>query len=198
MSARFGSLLARRSAGITPHASAVAIVTTAANRSTTGSKPTESSRGSASRPSVRRTRTPSAASASPATPPSPARTRLSTMSCRASRPRPEPSAARIANSWTRPVARTRTRLATFTHATSSTSPTAMSSSCSKVARRRGDVVLQRQRDDAAGFGVRPALASPTRSATRARLDACSMLTPVRSRPKTASELFSDSVSCSRS
>ena len=84
----------------------------------------------ASRPRLRRTRLPTPASASPSSPPSAARSRLSTKSWRTSRRRPDPSAARIANSWTRPVARTSTRLATLTHATSSTSATAISSRCS--------------------------------------------------------------------
>ena len=177
---RFGSLLARRSAGITPHASAVAIVTTAANRRTTGSKPTESRRGSASRPSVWRAFTPSAASASPARPPNPARTRLSIRSCRASRPRLEPRAARIANSWTRPLARTRTRFATFTHATSSTSPTAISQQLQQVPRRPGDVVLQRQRGETAGFGVRPA--ALRRLAEYGELSSCLLEADARPQP----------------
>ena len=41
----------------------------------------------------------------PSSPPSPASNRLSTSSWRTSRRRPEPSAERMANSWTRPVAR---------------------------------------------------------------------------------------------
>ena len=48
-----------------PHVTAVVIVTITANRRTTGSKATVSSRGSASRPSVFRMRTPSVARASP-------------------------------------------------------------------------------------------------------------------------------------
>ena len=56
--------------------------------------------------------------------------RLSTSSPRTSTPRSAPSAVRIATSFCRDAARASSRFATFTHAMSSTSPTAPSSTSS--------------------------------------------------------------------
>ena len=63
------------------------------------------------------------ATASPKATPTNDSNRLSTINCRISRNRPAPSANRTAISLCRPVARAISRLATFAHAISSTSPT---------------------------------------------------------------------------
>ena len=67
-------------------------------------------------------------------PPATPSTRLSASSWRIRCPRPAPSAARIASSRRRPVARAMSRLETFAHAISRTSPTApwMTSSASRT------------------------------------------------------------------
>ena len=149
---------AKRSAGATPKATAVTTVTSAANPSTTGSNPTSSSRGMASRPrhlqhahrDCRQQRAPADR-----------RARQGPGSRQAAGARagdgPSPGPSECANSWTRPVARASTRLATLTHATRSTSPTAMSSRCNgprAVATRSS---LQRNRDNGAQARGRPAL-----------------------------------------
>ena len=72
------------------------------------------------------TRTPHQAAARPAAPPARASRTLSVRSWRTTRHRPAPSAARMASSRRRPPARISSRLATFAHATSSTSATAPS------------------------------------------------------------------------
>ncbi len=66
------------------------------------------------------------AKSTPRTPPATARSVLSVSSCLTSRPRPAPRATRIAISRSRPEARAMRRLATLTHAMSSTRPTAPS------------------------------------------------------------------------
>ena len=191
-----GGMCAKRIAGMTPNATAVTTVVTRANPSTTGLNPTSSRRGTASPPRRWSTRTPIRATASPISPPRPARNRLSTRSWRKSRVLPAPSAERVANSWTRPVARASTRLATFTHATRSTSPTAINSrrkgpragatrsSCSGVA----SIALKR------AVGKRSFI-------TRLRLEssarACSRPVPLRSRATTVNELFCSFVSRAR-
>ena len=71
------------------------------------------------------TSTPMRATARLATPPANASSTLSTSSWRTIRPRDAPIASRTAISRRRPAARTRNRFATFAHATSSTSPTAL-------------------------------------------------------------------------
>ncbi len=63
------------------------------------------------------------ASTRPTIAPAPARRRLSMRCWRAMRPRPAPSASRTAISFCREVDRASSRLATFAHAMSSTTPT---------------------------------------------------------------------------
>ena len=121
----------------------------------------------ASRPRRCSTLTPIRATASPISPPRPARSRLSTRSWRTSRRLPEPSAERVANSWTRPVARASTRLATFTQATRSTSPTATNNRLQRAARGRHEILLQRNRDQRRSSARLESVPSSTGSGSRA-------------------------------
>ena len=112
------------SAGVNPKKSPASNDSAAAKIKTRPSTPTSSARGSVagSAPSI--ARVPVAASSTPSPPPIAASNVLSVKSCWTIRLCPAPRAARIENSCARLLARTSKRFATFTHAISSTKPTA--------------------------------------------------------------------------
>ena len=123
-----------RNAGSTPTASPVAIVTPSENSSTCVSRPGVNAIGIAVDVTLPSASTPKYATTTPARPPRRASIRFSVSACRTSRPPLAPSAARTAIScWRWPAIscwrwqlRASSRLATLTHAISSTSETAPS------------------------------------------------------------------------
>ena len=88
------------------------------------------------------------ATTNPTAPAATPSSRLSARSCRNSRPRPAPSAARTAISCRRPVARASSRLATLTHAISSTSVTARNQHQQRRLHVADELLPERHQQDA--------------------------------------------------
>ncbi len=115
-------------AGTMPKSSPVSSDTPIVNAITTGSTRTSARRGIPCGSSATRASTPHTANSNPSAPPTTPRMTLSVSNCRTSRERPAPRAVRTAISLSRAAARASNRFATFTHAISSTKPTAPSRS----------------------------------------------------------------------
>ena len=119
-------------AEIRPNTSVVSTARPSVNASTPRLRPASASPGTPtlSGTSATSAGTPQYAATRPTTPAATARTRLSAMSCARIWPRLAPSATRSAISCRRPSARASSRLPTFAHAISRTTPTAPSISTS--------------------------------------------------------------------
>ncbi len=119
-------------AGISPKTSAAPVEISRAKTSARASTPMAgrtisvpaSAIGSVLGRTALRRSTPQTAKHTPSAPPARLSSRLSLRICAIRRPRRAPNAARIPISLLRPVTRASNRLATFTHASSSSSPTA--------------------------------------------------------------------------
>ena len=130
------------------------------------------------------------ASGTPTITPPKAMRRLSVSSCRASRARPAPIAARTAISRWRVAARDSRRFETFTHAISSSSPTAAKRIHSVSRRPLGNVSLNESRPTRQRLSGNCAGSRCARSATigRRSASACASVTPAFSRPSTCTFL----------
>ncbi len=166
LSASTGACRPRKDDGTSPKTTPATSDTTSENASARPFTAISEPRGSPS--SAERAKpTPQNASSTPARPPASASRTLSLTSHRVRSRRLAPSATRIAASCARPAARTRSRLATFAQATSSTSPTAPINTSS------GDLVLPTVRSRT-GTSRRLASGSASVLVGCARAYACAM------------------------